>query len=271
MLRRRHLVLTAACGLGGTALRAGAADAPPAPTVPDGERWRRIQASFFEGRPIAPADAAQLQLEAPARAVDGAFVPVTVRTGRQPLRRLTLVVDENPGPVAAVFEFGPRAGRADIETRLRVDAYSMVRAIAETADGRLVMAQRFVKASGGCSAPAGADAAEAEASMGRQQLRVDAPRRGQPAQASWQISHPNHSGLAMDQVSRLYTPAHFVRRLDLSYAGAPVLHAELDFALSENPTLRFQFVPDAAGELRAEAEDTQGRRWTTTLAVEPAP
>ena len=73
----------------------------------------------------------------------------------------------------------------------------------------------------------------------------------------------------MDQSTRHYTPAHFVRKLDVAYAGQPVLHAELDFALSENPNLRFHFVPQAAGTLSAEAEDTQGRRFSTSLAVEP--
>jgi len=132
------------------------------------------------------------------------------------------------------------------------------------------MSARYVKAAGGCSAPAGADAAAAEASLGRMQLRADAATAGSPVQAQLQISHPNHSGLAMDQLSRLYTPSHFVRTLDISFDGERVMHAELDFALSENPSLRFQFLPGHAGVLRADAQDTQGRRFSTTLAVAPA-
>ena len=65
----------------------------------------------------------------------------------------TLVVDANPAPVAAVFNMSPENGVATISTRLRINAYSHVRAIAETSDGELFMATRFVKASGGCSAP----------------------------------------------------------------------------------------------------------------------
>mgnify|MGYP002150436774 CR=1 FL=1 len=52
---------------------------------------------------------------------------------------------------------------AEIETRVRVDAYSHVRAIAEASDGQLYAVTRFVKASGGCSAPAGSDAQAAAA------------------------------------------------------------------------------------------------------------
>jgi hypothetical protein len=68
------------------------------------------------------------------------------------------------------------------------------------------MTTRFVKASGGCSAPAGSDAAAALASMGKMAFRVDGDVRGtQPVLAQLTVSHPNHSGLAMDQVSRQFT------------------------------------------------------------------
>ena len=88
--------------------------------------------------------------------------------------RLYLLIDANPSPVAAIFQFAPRSGRAEIETRVRVDEYSFVRAIAETSDGQLYGVVRFVKASGGCSAPAATDASAAAAALGRMQLRVDA-------------------------------------------------------------------------------------------------
>jgi len=257
------LALPASAAGAGAAVSAGA-------SAPDSPVWPRVVASVFNGRPIATATADVLRLAAPARAVDAAFVPVTVLAGDPGIRRITLVVDNNPAPVAAVLQFGAAVHNADLETRLRVDEYSWVRAVAERADGTLVMAARYVKAAGGCSAPAGADAQAAAASLGRMQLQVDQPVRGQPTVLRWQISHPNHSGLAMDQATRHYTPAHFVRLLDLHYDGQPLLHAELDFALSENPSLRLQFTPQRAGLLQAQAEDTQGRRFDASLAVSPA-
>ena len=265
-LRRAHLLALTGLAL---PLWPARAQATGADAGPDSPMWPRILASVFDGRPVLQADARQLRLQAPARAVDPAFVPVTVRSGAA-WRRLTLVVDNNPAPVAATLEFGPRAGPADIETRLRVDAYSMVRAVAEQADGVLWMSACHVKAAGGCSAPAGTDAVAAEASLGRMQLRVEAGTAGQPVTATLQISHPNHSGLAMDPLSRLYTPAHFVRTLDIRFDDERVLQAELDFALSENPSLRFQFSTDRPGVLRAEAQDSLGRRFSTALAVVPA-
>jgi len=240
------------------------------------EIWRKVRASLFAGRTIAAASGELVTIEAPARAEDAAIVPIAVSTrlpAGDPRRvvKLYLIIDNNPSPIAAVFDFARGSGQADIETRVRVDEYTHVRAIAEFSDGGLVMATRFVKASGGCSAPPGKDPQAALASLGKMRLRVDGElRRGQPALAQLMISHPNHSGLAMDQSTRQYTPAHFVRRVVVSYAGEPVMSADLDFAISENPNFRFHFVPQGDGELKAEVVDTQDLRFESVLALVPA-
>ncbi len=57
------------------------------------------------------------------------------------------------------------------------------------------------------------------------------------------ISHPNDSGLAMDQVTRAYANPHFVRQVSVRYAGKPVMDADVDFSISENPNFRFYFMP----------------------------
>jgi sulfur-oxidizing protein SoxY len=241
--------------------------------------WLKVKASLFENKPIAPAPADMLVLEAPARAIDAAVVPIAIRarwpqTTALHVRKLYLIIDANPSPVSAVFAFTPDSGRADVETRLRVDDYSHVRAIAETSDGKLYMTTRFVKASGGCSAPAGSDAAAALAAMGKMAFRVDGDLRGtQPVLAQLTISHPNHSGLAMDQYTRQFTPAHYVRKIDVSRGGKPVFSADVDFSMSENPSFRFHFLPPGPqgnSELRASVVDSQERRFEGQFAP-PAP
>ncbi len=234
--------------------------------------WLKVRASLFENRPIAAAPADMLLLEAPVRAIDAAVVPIAIRsrwpqTAALHVRKLYLIIDANPSPVSAIFGFTPDSGRADVETRVRVDDYSHVRAIAETSDGKLYMTTRFVKASGGCSAPAGADAAAALAAMGKMSLRVDGDVRGtQPVLAQLTVSHPNHSGLAMDQYTRQFTPAHYVRKIDVTQGGKPVFSADVDFSMSENPNFRFFFVPQGNGELRASVVDSQERRFEGKLA-----
>lgn len=234
-------------------------------------RWRMVHHTHFGARPVASAPLGSLSLQVPARATDPAFVPVVVRSaGNQgPVRRLTLVVDENPSPIAAVLEFPEGGALPEFETRMRVDAYSFVRVIAETGSGQLLSSTRFVKASGGCAAPGPTDA-ESLAHMGRMHFQADAPSApGQPLRVTWRISHPNHSGLARDQLTLLPIAAHFVRQLRLYQGQRLLLQADLDFALSENPSLRFVFVPLGEGDLRAEVEDSQGRSFSgsTPLAA----
>lgn len=238
--------------------------------------WQKVRASLFEGRTITAAAAELLSLEAPTRAIDSAVVPIAIRTqlphnASRYVSRLYIVIDANPSPIAAIFQFTPDSGRADIETRVRVDAYSHVRAIAETSDGRLFMTTRFVKASGGCSAPAGSDATAALASLGQMRFRIEGNLKGRaPVLTELQISHPNHSGLAMDQATRQYTPAHFVRRVDVSYGGRPVVSADVDFSISENPSFRFYFLPRGMGQLRASVVDSQDGRFESGDALHDA-
>ncbi|MGJ7506673.1 quinoprotein dehydrogenase-associated SoxYZ-like carrier [Variovorax sp. GT1P44] len=242
------------------------ADNPDASPV-----WQKVRASLFKSRPIAAASDDMISLVVPARAEDAAIVPIAIHTRmtQTPTRyidKVYLIIDNNPSPISAVFQFTPQSGRADIETRVRIDEYTHVRAIAETNDGRLHMATGFVKASGGCSAPPGKDAQAALATLGRMKLSVEGHGEdNQPQLVQLMISHPNNSGLALDQVSRLYTPSHFVRQVNITYAGVPVMSAEVDFSISENPNFRFYFLPRGEGELKAEVVDSHDLRFESTL------
>lgn len=245
---------------------------------PDGSpRWKQVRASLFGERPIVDGGDQVVKLEVPARAEDAAIVPIAIRaafaqTPERHIKQVTLVIDNNPSPISAIFSYTLASGRADIETRVRIDEYTFVRAIAETQDGKLYSSTRFVKAAGGCSAPPGKDPAAAKASLGQMRLRVaaDAPAR-QPVMAQLMVSHPNDSGMVMDQFTRQYTPPHFVRKVDVTYNGTLVLSADLDFSISENPNLRFFFVPgEAGGELKATVVDTQELQFEQGLKLRPA-
>ena len=273
-ISRRFLLRAALAGLA-VILHAGVR----ANDVPDPETaiWQKLKRSLFENRPVASDARGIVELVTPIRAEDAAVVPVAIRTQltQRPeryVRRIYLIVDKNPSPLAAMFELTPESGRADLETRIRIEEYTHVRAVAELSDGTLFADTRFVKASGGCSAPAGKDPAAAAARVGRMRLAVDGNvSYNQPALAQLMISHPNDSGLVMDQLTRHYTPAYFVRSIRVTYAGRPILTAEVDFSISENPNFRFYFVPVGDGELKAEAVDTKELRFETTLAVRRGP
>jgi len=265
----RWLAVVAVVAL--TAGPARAQDADPA----ESPVWKKVHESVFASAPIAPADGI-VTLDTPKRAEDAAIVPVAIRSGivqrsDRYIDTIWLIIDNNPSPIAAVFHFTTGSGRADMETRIRIEQYTHVRAIAKTNDGKLYMAVNYVKASGGCSAPAGKDAAAAQASLGKMRIRVDsAPVSGKPVLAQLMISHPNDSGLAMDQVTRTYATPHFVREVDVSYAGKSVMRADVDFSISENPNFRFYFVPGDGGELQAKVVDNQDLAFATSVRLDAA-
>lgn len=239
------------------------------------DTWSTIRQSMFAGRTIDENAGKVLELDTPTRAEDAAVVPIAIRTKvpQDPsnyVRKVFLIIDHNPSPVGAIFTFTPDSGRADIETRVRIEEYTNVRAIAEMSDGKLYMATNYVKASGGCSAPAGKDLEESMARIGKMKFRLESDvKPGEPTLAQLMISHPNLSGLAMDQMTRLFTPAQFVRKIDVTYGGKPVMSAEVDFTISENPNVRFYFIPRGPGELKAEVVDSNQLKFESSIQVKP--
>ncbi len=245
----------------------------------DESRWIELREALFGDQPIH--DGSELMvLDAPTRAHDAAVVPLHLepaffQTPERYIKTVTLVVDENPLPMAGKFHFTPASGKAAISTRVRINAYTHVRAIVETSDGDLHMVKRFVKASGGCSAPAGKDPEAALANLGRLKLRrPEAVVWGQPNAAQILVSHPNHTGMQMDQVTFHYTPAYFVETIDVRFRGESVLTVESNFSLSENPSIRFHYLPQEPGELSVRVTDSKGdefaRVWTVSNATAEA-
>jgi sulfur-oxidizing protein SoxY len=228
--------------------------------------WPGLVRDIFNDRPMNDGTEV-IAIEMPYRAEDAAIVPVTLRTKLSPgdsrhMLRITLVIDQNPAPMAAKFELGPDAKVSEISTRVRVNNYTDVHAVAELSDGKLYVTKTYVKASGGCSAPAAKNADEARNRLGQMRYRQFA-RPGQgPAsgvrEAQVMIGHPNNSGLQMNQVTQLYIPAYFVNELRLWQDEGLVLAMEGGISISEDPNIRFTYVANGAKRFRAEAKDTEG-------------
>lgn len=231
--------------------------------------WERLAGKLFPGKTLVQGQGT-VQVIAPLRAAYGASVPVKVvsKLPQKPelyVRRMYLVVDKNPSQLAAVLDLTTEVGQADFETRLRVDEYSHVRVVSELSDGTLHTDSRYVKTSGGCSAPPNRDAPHL---IGKTMLKLAGElRMDQPVPADVTVLHPNDTGFELNQQTVMFIPPHFVRSIRVSYAGRKVFDAELDFSVSENPTLRFNFVPHGKGELRADVTDTKEGQFFGTLAV----
>jgi sulfur-oxidizing protein SoxY len=268
---RRTWAVVALVGLlaGGAAL---ARDLDPDPAK--SEIWNKVHASVFQGARFEANADQVIALETPARAEDASVVPIAIRarfpqSPERSIDKVWLIVDRNPSPLAAEFQFTSDSGRADIETRIRIEEYTHVRAVARTTDGRMYMVANYVKASGGCSAPAGKDPAVAKANLGKMRLRVEEkPLPGKPVLVQLMVSHPNDTGLAMDQLTRMYAPPHFIRRVEVRYDGKPVMTADVDFSISENPNFRFYFTPREGGELQASVVDNTDLAFSTTMKLD---
>ncbi len=220
--------------------------------------WPGLVTDLFHGREIGKADSL-ISLDAPTRAEDAAIVPMTLRfADPAKVKIATLVIDQNPMPMAASFTLGDAAGVDFIETRVRVNSYTNVHAVAETRDGGLHSEVKFVKASGGCSAPAGKDPDEARANMGKMKYREFKSAVAGRREAQILIRHPNNSGLQMDQITRTYTPAHYVDAVEVWQGDALIFKMEGGISLSEDPSFRFTYAPNGAKTLRVVAHDNQG-------------
>jgi sulfur-oxidizing protein SoxY len=273
MLGRHSRLLLVAGLLAAMPFGAGPIDA----ATPDSyDPWPGLIQDIFNNRPVNDG-AEVIAIEMPYRAEDAAIVPVTLRVKLPPTdgRRvvaITLVIDQNPAPMAARFELGQDSYVSEISTRVRVNNYTDVHAVAELSDGKLYMTKTFVKASGGCSAPAAKNGDEAKARLGQVRFRQfakpsDGPQSG-AREAQIMIGHPNNSGLQMDQVTRLYVPAFFINELRMWQDDRLILAMQGGISISEDPNIRFSYVPNGAKHVRVEAKDTEGHVFQNEWKVE---
>lgn len=244
------------------------ADDPITNPLTESATWQDLRPDILGDAPLADG-AAIISVDAPYRAHDAATVPVVLRQldPSLPIKKATLVIDENPAPVAAVMEFSDAMAPLDFELRVRVDQYSNLRVIAETDQG-LSMSGRYVKASGGCSAPATKDPEQALAGIGKMKLRLfgepamSTPRR----EAQIMIRHPNYSGLQRDQVTQLFIPAHFIDHMEVWQGEDLLFTVDGGISISENPVFRFSYTDNGAEMLTVKATDTDGNSFAHDLS-----
>jgi sulfur-oxidizing protein SoxY len=249
-----------------------ASAAAPEPYDP----WPGLVQDIFDNRAMEDG-AGVIAIEMPYRAEDAAIVPVTLRTmlpagDARRVVTITLVIDQNPAPMAARFELGQDSAVSQISTRVRVNNYTDVHAVAELSDGKLYVVKTYVKASGGCSAPAAKNADEAKGKLGQMRFRQFTKSNEGPAsgarEAQIMVGHPNNSGLQMDQVTQLYVPAFFVNELQVSQDDRLILKMVGGISISEDPNIRFTYVPNGAKQIHVEAKDTDGHLFQNEWKVE---
>lgn len=249
---RRFFLMAGAAGV----LSAGAAMAQDDEAA-RAARWQDLAREIFGTQPLLDGTA-KITLEAPDRALDAALVPVSIHVQNpQEVKSLYLVIDDNPAPLAAHVSYGPAGDPQSLKLRVRVNDYTYMHAVEETRDGVLYETHRFVKASGGCSAPSGAYDEAALAQIGEMKLRLlGEPQAGAAREAQLLIRHPNFNGMQRDPQTQGYTPARFLKTVDIHLNGDTVLHLDSDISLAADPAIGFAFKAQPNGRLAIEAKDS---------------
>ncbi len=214
-----------------------------------------------------------MKLSSPYRALDAAIVPISINFNKDQsdedyIKSLTIVVDENPSPVVGKFNFTAKTGNPSVTTRIRIDKYTYVRAIAENNKGEKFMISNFVKAAGGCSAPSLADMDAIMARLGKMKMKFIKTSESSNSinKARFIISHPNYSGLQFNQLTRAEIPAHFVNHVRIEQDGQLILEISSDISLSEDPSFTFNY-RNSGGPLVVTVKDSEGQEFSKEFSA----
>lgn len=245
------------------------------------DTWTALKPDVFGDRVIHDGSA-MMTLDAPKRPDDQSNVPVGVTAklndGRT-IKRVVFIVDENPSPVAADFELGQQRTAVSLRAMFRFNRGTDVRAVIEASDGQLYMTARHVKFAGGqaaCSAPPNGDPAEIAANMGKMTLAHKTQGTGNPAVSSMRrsanvtVSHPNHTGMVLDQISLLYIPIRIVTDLEVSQGDERVFAMRGSMTLAQDPSIEFDYRPNGADKVVVTLKDSEQAQWSKEFPVGPA-
>ncbi len=240
-----------------------------------GSTWEGLKAEVVGARSVQ-SGLGVVTVTAPVRPEDQRAVPVAIDArfadGRT-VKSVTLVVDENPMPVAAVFNMGPNQRHVSLKTAIRLNQQTEIRAIVEASDGALYMTSRLVKFAGGqaaCAAPPTGNPEEIAANMGKMSL-VEAPTEANATQIAHdmrlQISHPNHTGMAMDQQTLLYIPLRMITALEVRQGDVKLFDMTGSITIAENPYFEFPVSLVGDHQLKVLLRDSDGTEWSRTMPI----
>ena len=238
---------------------------------PDPKLWGVMKEAFFEKREMQEVDF--MRIEAPRRAESGAQVPVTYIIDNAAakgvvIKKLYAFVDANPIPLTATYHLTDNLGNFNLSTRIRFETDAFVRLVGETADGKLYLASREIRAAGGCGGTVDGDEAQIRASAGKIKLKVDEPvKMGSATAATFNIKHPMRTGLQRELVSQGFVPAFYIKETKFTYNGKPVMTVDVGVGTAEDPYFKFDFVPDAPGKLEVTATDNEGKTFNQSVEV----
>lgn len=153
MKRRRFLTNTLAISAAGIAISSGlvspnlavAAEEPA--TNPFTAKTLDEALKLINATDSKPST--DIQLKAPEIAENGAVVPLTVSSSLAGVTGISIIVANNPTPLAATFTI-PEGTTAEVSTRIKMAKTSDVIALVQTKDGLFSAKQEVKVTIGGC-------------------------------------------------------------------------------------------------------------------------
>lgn len=247
------------------------------PAAVAGPTWDGIKAEVYGSRAMLDGSAV-IKMSAPYRPDDVMAVPLSADVHLpkgQSIKSISFIVDENPSPVAAKFDVGGARDHAALTTYIRLNQQSDVRVVVETMGGELYMIEQLVKFAGGqasCSAPPQGSPEEIAANMGRMTLALQGPRAvasNTVQRAEFELNHPNHTGMVLDQITLFYIPLLMVEQIEVKQGDDVVLTMSGSITLKQNPKFAFDYKTNGATEMTVTARDTSGAVFKRTFPIGP--
>ena len=260
-----------------------AADLPP-PDAQHVPEWMSLRALMFGDRPIHTGDSSQVAIHVNKNIDDASTVPIEIESRSQQsredfIKKLYLIVDQNPIPTAVALDLSPSNGKLHFSTRLRIEKFTYIRAIGEMSSGELHMASAWVEVAGGCSAPGGKNTG-IDPYLGKMKFKMANYRNtfkgengeqfyrvqiDKPNVVKVQVRHPNESALAADMDAE--RNPNFIEELNITYNAKTLVSGKINFSISDNPAFKFHFSPHDEGQLVVSVKDTHDNTFTQHINV----
>ena len=248
------------------------------------KEWLTLRNLMFGAKAVTSGENSTVRLSVNKDLDDASTVPILIeglvdQKNNRFIKKLYLIVDQNPIPTAAIFEMSPSKGSLHLETRLRIEKFTYVRAVAEMSDGELFMDQKWVEVKGGCSAPAGKNAG-IDPLLGKMKFKLDKYKNSfkdadgkrtfrveldQPNLLKVQVRHPNESAMASDLDAD--ASPNFIQKIRVGFDEKELISAEVNFSISDNPAFMFHFAPEHQGELSFSIRDTHENQYVDSVSV----
>ncbi len=239
--------------------------------------WAELKPSVFGQRLITQNDSV-VKLEVPYRAKDDRQVPVSVQASLPDgakVKSVTIIIDENPMPVSLTVRPEQQRSSLWVSASMRFNGPSPVRAIVESENGQLFMSEAIVKTSGlgACAAPPTTTLDVAAKTLGNMRLTpivtpLNVSTITKPVmRTQLDISHPNLTGLQLDQITLRYILPRYVDKVAIDQGDDKLMTIEAGISLAENPSIAFDYVSNGAEKMKIEARDTDDTVFSHSLQI----